>query len=706
MIKISSIGSFFEEHIEKIILVIVGLVCAFLLITRVILSPIMVSWDDRKFSPSSIDNYIYEQAQLLRQRLNDPPEQQDPYTPKAGEYLALLDSSINNVDTTLWPVVPYEPGVDAGVAGVYNLPRIGEVNDVAIEHIRAVAYVPFDPVTPENPYDKAGNEPNDIDLITVEAKFDVKQLYDKFYESFYESVEDEWADPCLAKPIFAAVQLQKQELNSDGTWGDWRDVPRQKIDHNRKLFAISENIDELPPGGLKVQMLQFDYKQVQIDLMQPQTYQIASAKEEWFPPVLHRKYKDLLKKETLEERREAKETEREKREKELEDKRSRRADSRPGATGRTSRIGSGSSSTGGMGDMYGSGSANTRSRDRSRSSQTTTGRSTETGRTTDRRRSSRSRTGTTDPMMDTLGLYGNERMGDSRGTLRRTPTTNDVYYDYDEIAFTRFTDFSKIKEPVLFWAHDDTLESKKTYRYRIRLGVFNPVAGTNQLSEQSISQKNKVILWSDFSDVTEPVEIPGRSYFFARDIQEAARTITVTVCQYVLGHWYSEDFKVRRGEVIGDVVEIEPEKPKIPRGRTQDMLGGRFAAITPSAEKTNVPEKIDYGTGAVMVDTMPMNDWWGEKALRIRHYYDMLYSFDGINIDHMPVGTTYWSKDMQSTFSNISRLSRETQEPFKDFGSGRRRGGLPGQGEYDDMGLYDEMGYGEGMGEMGGRGRY
>ena len=124
-----------------------------------------------------------------------------------------------------------------------------------------------------------------------------------------------------------------------------------------------------------------------------------------------------------------------------------------------------------------------------------------------------------------------------------------------------------------------------------------------------------------------------------------------------------------------------------------------------------MPEKIDYGTGAIMVDAMPMNDWWGDKALRTRHYYDMLYSFDGINIEHMPVGTTYWSKDMQSTFSDIAKLARVPQEPFKNFNSSgrQRRGGRPGQGEYDDMGgAYDEMydiGMMEGAGDRGGRGR-
>ncbi|OHB65078.1 MAG: hypothetical protein A2168_08955 [Planctomycetes bacterium RBG_13_50_24] len=728
MVKISSIGSFFEEHVEKIILVIVGIFCAVFLITRVILSPNKVSYDDRNFSPSAIDNYVYEQAQLLRQKLNEPPNQLDPYKSRVNDFLALLDSSIRNVDTTLWPVAPYELGDEAGVAGIYNLPRIGEVNDVAVEHIRAVAYVPINEVTPENPYDKAGNEPNDIDLVTVEAKFDVKQLYDKFKECFVEDVEQQWADPCLARPIFTAVNLQRQELNSDGTWSDWRNVPRTKTEHYQKMFQIIEDIQDLPPGGLKVQMLQFDNKQVQIDLLQPQTYQIASAKEEWFPPVLHRKFLDLQRKDTMEEKRDAREAEKEERDKGQDDKRNRRADSRTGATGRTSRTGSGYSSSGGAGvDLYGGGSTNTRSRDRSRDRQsTTTGRLNEGGRsTTDRRRSSRNRTGTTDPMMDTLSLYGNERLGDVRGgTLRRAPSVNDVYYDYDEIAFDRLTDFSKLREPMVFWHHDDTLEPKKTYRYRIRLGVFNPLAGTNQLNEQDISQKNKVILWSDFSDVTEPVEIPGRSYFFARDIQEAAKIITVTVCQYVLGHWYSEDFKVSKGEAIGDVIENEIEEKKPQRGRSAvgrsavgrgagdsraDYLVDRYATLARPEEKTNIPEEIDYSTGAVMVDTMSINDWWGDSTRRTRNYYDMLYSFDGINIEHMPVGTTYWTKDMQTVFNDIAQLEREPQEPFKDFNATRRRSVRPGQGgAYEGMEMYEEMYNQQQMmeGAGGARGRY
>jgi hypothetical protein len=60
-------------------------------------------------------------------------------------------------------------------------------------------------------------------------------------------------DPCLARPIFAAVNLQRQEMNGDGTWSDWEGRAEQKIDHYQKLFRIIEDIQDLPAGGLKVQ---------------------------------------------------------------------------------------------------------------------------------------------------------------------------------------------------------------------------------------------------------------------------------------------------------------------------------------------------------------------------------------------------------------------------------------------------------------------
>jgi hypothetical protein len=275
-----------------------------------------------------------------------------------------------------------------------------------------------------------------------------------------------------------------------------------------------------------------------------------------------------------------------------------------------------------------------------------------------------------------------------------------------------------MKEPLVFWAHDDTVEPRNTYRYRIRLGVLNPLAGTDQIGEQDVSRKNEVVLWSEFSKTTEPVEIPGRMYFFAKHIREPANVVTVQVSKYVLGYWYSEDFKVSEGELIGNVVETETET-EADRQRNQRrtdfgrgmldprmapggaMMDPRMGAIGVPREKSVVPETIDYGTGAVMVDAVPVIDWSGDKNLTERHYYNMLYSMDGTDIEHMPVRTAYWAKDLRDMYGMISILEKETREPFKSFSARKTRpGARPGgdMGGYEDM-YYDDMMY-EDMGMM------
>ncbi|UCC97484.1 MAG: hypothetical protein JSW66_16780 [Phycisphaerales bacterium] len=703
----SKIGGFFEEHVEKMVLLVVGALCAWLLITRVILSPNMVSYDGKNISPAALDEEIYKKAQLLRQKLNEPPEDVAPYDPRVDDFVALLDSAVTGVDTSLWPVAPSETGVGpVPEGGVYGLPRVGDITDVDIEHIRTVAYVPLNVITPEVPYDKGNNEPNDIDFVTVSAKYDIAGLFERFRESFIEYVVDEqYADPCLAKPVFAAVQLQRQTLDDNGTWGAWQDVPRTRIDQYRRLYQIVEHVKDLPPGGLKVQLLQYDNRLTQIDLLQPEAYQIASANEEWFPPELHREFLEIQRRIDLEEKMEARETEKQERARD-----STTSDLRSSRRTTRTRGGVGSGSYGG-GDVYGGGDTRSRRTTRGRGDRTgMTGQLPGEGGRLTGRRGSRGRTGGDlgemyEPGLDGLGMG---TAADRRAALRR-PTVNTVYYKFDEIRLTRLTQFEKLREPLVFWHHDDTIEPGKTYRYRIRLGVFNPLAGTDKLAEKDKAMKDQVILWSDFSDVTKPVEIMERLYFFANSVREMDKAVTVQVSRLALGRWYSHDFVVRQGELIGDVIEPEPEKPDRstlaarrglvpgsllsgPAGAPLGSPMGRPLGMGVSQEKSNVPETVDCTTGAVMVDAAVVNDWSGRATLRARNYYDMLYSYDGISIEHMPVGSTYWEPTLQSVFSHIARKQREPHEPFKGFGTTSRRQGMgEGMDEYYDEYMGEEM---------------
>lgn len=696
-------SNFFEEHIEKVVLGVVGLVCIWLLLTRVLFSPNVVAYDQKEFTPSEIDPYIKAQTDAIKLKLEQPAKAESPYEPRVDDFLAMMDSAID-VDASLYPPLPSHTSMAVVANRKYEMPRIGEVTDVVVEHLRAAAYVPTAPITPQNTYDKSITEPNDIDLVTVEAKFDVAALYRELRRCYAsEDVPIEWRDPCLANPVFAAVQLQRQELLEDGRWSDWQSVPRAKIDHRKRMFEIVEAEQNLPPGGIKVQLLQFDNPDVRVDLLQPTAYQIASANVEWFPPSLHRRFVDLQAKEKLEEKRKEKEDEKKEEEQ-------NRLESRRGGIAGTR---SGTGRVGGTYDTYpatqGQGTYGVRER-RPR------------GRTTDRGVPGRTDVGP--GLYDDSGLYGapGERGTRPRGRGRaderdigteylpggreipREPTSNDVYYEFDDVLITRRTDLAKLREPLLFWAYDDTVEPTKTYRYRIRLGVFNPVAGATASNRQGTSHRNDVVLWSNFSDLTEPVNIPARLYFFANDVQEAAKTVSVQVSKYVLGYWHSEEFRVRPGEVIGKIVETERKEDKKPI-RDRRMPLAAMDAFMPIKEQPVVPDVIDYSTGAVLVDAVPVNDWTGPGPLRPRNYHDMLYTYSGTEIERMPIKPRNWPEGLLAAFYNIQRAQLEPPEPFRAWNSrlsGRKRPTV--LQPYEDMGTEDYMMMEEMM-MMGERGR-
>ncbi len=618
---LSKIINFFEAYIEKIVLAVVGFVCIGLLLYYVILGPNKVEYGGKKLSPGKIDIEISKETEPLRRKLNEPPKAPEPYMPRfngpigpndpvrkgirgklQNGFVGLFDSPLKSIDVSLYPPMPSSSSLEAGFAREYSLPFIGEVNEVAVGHIRAVAFVPTSAVDEQDAYRKDNSEPNDIDLVTVEGKYDVAGLYARFQECFAGKAvkKEEWYDPSLARAIFAAVQLQRQELNSNGTWSDWENVSRTRVDPYRKLFEVIEDARDLPPGGLTVRMLPFDNPNVIMNLLQPEAYMIASANEEWFPPTLHNKYLEQQRQKGIEARREAMEKAKDERERELKERQGSRT-----ATRRT--------------------------------------RSDRTSSTADTRRAS-----------DRTSSAAEKGLRQSEGELStkagRDASKEDVYDELNAIMISPRTELAKMSEPLLFWAYDDTVEPKKSYRYRIRLGVFNPIAGTNQFSEQDKSRKNDVVLWSGFSDVTGIVDIPGRSYFFASDIQKAAKTVTVDVCKYALGYWYSEKFPVRQGEVIGKVeaVELKPEEQQ--------------SGIT-------APETIDYDTGAVFVDVIPANEWSSGKKLVARDYYDMLYSYDGVNIEHMAVKTANWSRESQAVYNDIQKSLRVQKESLRDWGS-------------------------------------
>ena len=614
-----------------------------------------VLFDGLTFRPGQLDTYILEQSDKLQSRLEREPVLKPAYIPKSKDFLAKMNSVLGEDLNVLWPVPSC---TEITVDKKYRIPVVGEVNDVSVEHIRAAAYVPKVVITPENVDSDTSYEPNDLDLVTVQGSFDLGPLIDSFQECFAgKGVPEGWRDNGLAKPVFAGVQLQRQRLDENGEWSQWENIPRLRIDPRRDIYKIIEDVNDLPMGGVMVQVARLGDQRTQVSMLQPDAYRIASADEQWLPPTLHEKFLSLRRDKEAQERREAA-TEREAKAAEERDNRTatrstqnERATAVPrgtttGQTMSVSAPGRGAGGGGGVARGAGGGTAVARNAGGGR---TTVAEPDRSGNT---RNISRS-TSRTDTRTETTTA--------EQKKIAKTTVTEATINEEMRKMLLRGKDLSSLHDTITFWAHDDTVEPGASYRYRIRIGVFNPVAGTGQVVAEDAASNSKVILWSDFSEVTDTVDIPERLYFFPMNVQEAAKAVEFQVCKYVMGYWHSEQFMVKRGDIIGKTAKVEASE----KGKAAKVE----ASEKDKAGTVKLPETIDYTTGAIVVDVVAMNDWFGDKDLQQRQYFDVLFSFDGTRVNRLPAKLMYWPEYLRLKYSELKSLEKKTKEPFREFGS-------------------------------------
>lgn len=641
-------GNFIESHIEKVALLI-GVLGALYIVYAFVLSNVeKVPFNGQSFGPGQLDIYIAEQSDKLRARLEREPILKPAYIPQSEVFLAEMNSVLGEDLNVLWPV---PSSAEITVDKKYRIPVVGEVNDASVERITAVAYIPKVAITPENVESEDSYEPNDLDLVTVQGSFDLGSLIDSFQECFAgKGVPEGWRDKGLAKPVFAGVQLQRQRLGENGEWSQWEDIPRLRIDPRRDIYKIIDDVNNLPMGGVMVQIAQLGDQRTQASMLQPEPYKIASAEETWLPPVLHEKFLAVRREKEAQERREAA-TEREAKTAEEREKTTTRSTREEHVTG-TASGGRGTTAGQPMGGM--GGGAGNRGPSSGRVASSGAGNRGPSGGAGGRIASSGAGSSTLRTTSRTERDTRTETTTTEQKKIAKTTVTEATISEELRKMLLRGKDISSLHDTITFWAHDDTVEPGASYHYRIRIGVFNPVAGTGQVQAEDAASDNKVILWSDFSEVTDIVDIPERLYFFPINVQEAAKSVEVQVCKYVMGYWYSEQFMVKRGDIIGKTAKVETNE----KNKTTDAM-----------KDVKLPETIDYTTGAIVVDVVAMNDWFGDKDLQPRQYFDVLFSFDGMRVDRLPAKLMNWPEDLRLKYSELKSLEKRTKEPLRDWNS-------------------------------------
>ncbi|MCD4831902.1 MAG: hypothetical protein K8R02_08900 [Anaerohalosphaeraceae bacterium] len=606
-------GSLLELLVDKIVLAVAGIICLLVFFVFILGNPNSAKYRGRTLGTGEIDREMKKRSVELADELSVDPNTDKVYEPKKPEYLALVKNSIKNVDIArALPVAGYVKPVKVAENRVYRMPQLPDVNFVSITGIKMAAFVPIEKLDEVLSYEAASTVLEDLYFITVESRIDLSKLYTDFYDSFVgTSVKAAWREEKYSKPVFAKVELQRRNVLVDGSFGDWELVPRTKIFNLEKTLQLPKQANQYE---IEIAMHNFSSNFSTLkEILQPSVYDNAIPSEQWLSPSFYNQRQKRLADELEQQRRAEIEAERAERLRERATRASERDRRQPTSNVRGGAT-DGRGMTGGMGDEMMGGA----------------------GRAPAREVRSRRTAGRREPRTA------------ERPTGRRAAEVKLELNEAEKFAAIQLlpdTELSNL-DKLYFWAHDDTAENGKSYQYRMRIGVLNPIAGKDWFSQDQQGLKDKMVLWSNYSEPSEIASVPQSVYFFPTDVRQVRRgdsafdkMVEIKAARYTLGNWVSQTFNVRCGEEIGKVVSA---------------TGSRLA------EAEIDVDTIDFSTGAVMTDTESATEWTGAGVLRPRAYEELVYGLiDAPNtLKRIPIKQRNWPSDLSSVFDEIKEAEK------------------------------------------------
>ncbi len=194
------------------------------------------------------------------------------------------------------------------------------------------------------------------------------------------------------------------------------------------------------------------------------------------------------------------------------------------------------------------------------------------------------------------------------------------------------------QENITLWAHDDSVKPGFVYRYRIQVGVFNPIAGHSWFNESQRHLKDQMVLWSEPIDVDQYVSVPESTLFFPKTVKQNEKTVDVEVYRWQDGQWHTKRFKqLGVGAVIG---EIEVPKKK-----------------SSSSSTDPEPLPIDYRTNVTILDIIPNTQHWCKSGTNIRSVTtaDLIVQDENGRVTRIGVDKQTWPESLQQRSKEVRR---------------------------------------------------
>lgn len=158
------------------------------------------------------------------------------------------------------------------------------------------------------------------------------------------------------------------------------------------------------------------------------------------------------------------------------------------------------------------------------------------------------------------------------------------------------------------WNHDLTVRPGKTYRYRLRVSMLNPLFNRDALNpNQKQTVGRQVSITSSPTPWGEKVEIDPMIDYFVVKVDRVNRKVDVEVFRYFEGVLRNETFSVTPGQPIGGVVEVERYGVKkkvdmsvaavavdveVREGRDQQLAGSRSVLILLDESTQTLQERV------------------------------------------------------------------------------------------------------------------
>ncbi len=158
-------------------------------------------------------------------------------------------------------------------------------------------------------------------------------------------------------------------------------------------------------------------------------------------------------------------------------------------------------------------------------------------------------------------------------------------------------------ESIRFWVHDATAQPGEKYRYRLRVGVNNPLFGRGSLLKEEQKKTADVsVIKGPWSEWSSPVEVDRSEYYFVTSVTPAnelgeARA-SVELFKFYLGYYRKQTAGMNIGDpLVGDI--------PLPKALAAAGNVAAPAAAAPAAPPVPPPPGRENPPGANPVPAVP-----------------------------------------------------------------------------------------------------